>query len=303
MEEIPDDRISHRSLIPVHRVSRPDLLYDLQLLRSLEEANTQAARERRLNLPQPVSVKVGRRPVSELETTDINESCGGPVNGEVRTNIEEGTETMQFRTTVAATVLGFASVAALEVDARPGASKGQVVASELEQGRVIEKQDVAAVLENFKTYQSSRFGDRVCVVGVLRDEDGLYQSPYAYVSGASGGVVVWMRRLPYPGEFYQGRATHCLAHGDYLYVLLQVDTDSHQATNQTVVSVVKLDAASGRIVGNSEVRPEGVDRAASEWLSRREDVFRVEGDAIRVSGRYRLMDSDEIETFSTKVDL
>ena len=102
--------------------------------------------------------------------------------------------------------------------------------------------------DDFKLYQSVVFGDRRCAVEAVTDEDGLHQRPYVCVSDSSTSRISWIRRLGYPTEFYQGRATHCLAHKGSPYVILQADTDSHQATNQTVVSVVKLDIGSGDVL-------------------------------------------------------
>lgn len=210
---------------------------------------------------------------------------------------------MRLSAKIAPALMAVTGIAITTVSASPDVPNSHPSERDIEQGRAIETRDVPSILKHLTKYQSTTFGKRACVVGALADEDGLYQSPYVYVTSASTDRVDWMRRLPYPAEFYQSRATHCLAHGDYVYVLLQVDTDSHQATNQTIVSVVKLDARSGRLVTAREVAIDGVGRGASRWLNRSEDVFQVEGNSIRVSGRYRNMDSDEIEAFSTTVDL
>ncbi|SEP09125.1 hypothetical protein SAMN02800692_3595 [Luteibacter sp. UNC138MFCol5.1] len=160
---------------------------------------------------------------------------------------------------------------------------------------------VRPAIDHFRRYDSAGFGDRRCTVGASTDEDGLNQRPYVFVSDVASRKIVWGRYIPFAREFYEGRATHCLAHDGHLYVLLQVDTDSHQATNQTIVSVVKMRESDGEVIRIVENRLHGVTGAVTEWVSHREGTFRVENDHILVAGSYRKLDSEDIKTFSTVV--
>ncbi len=209
----------------------------------------------------------------------------------------ERSESVQLKKVVV-TLVAVISVNSSEVVAHQSADGLAVPQAVAGMGKESRADDLRAPPAHFKTYEAVTFGSGTCTVGAS-DEDGFYQRPYILVSEGADRRTVWSRELSVPRDFYQGRATHCLAHGGHLYVLLQMDTDSHQATNQTIVSVAKLTMTDGSVVGIVENRLPDTTGAVTEWVSGRNGVFRVDGDRIFISGSYRNLDSDEIKTFST----
>ncbi|SEW06405.1 hypothetical protein [Luteibacter sp. 329MFSha] len=208
---------------------------------------------------------------------------------------------MHSKTPLAAALVAAISVCSIDVVANPALSSYTFVENTVEANDRHQPDEVPPAVDHFRRYDSAGFGDRRCTVGASTDEDGLNQKPYVFVSDIASRKVVWGRYIPFAREFYEGRATHCLAHDGHLYVLLQVDTDSHQATNQTIVSVVKMRESDGEVIRIVENRLHGVTGAVTEWVSHREGAFRVENDHILVAGSYRKLDSEDIKTFSTVV--
>jgi hypothetical protein len=137
-------------------------------------------------------------------------------------------------------------------------------------------------------------GDKKCVVGNVQDEDWTYSHAYVYLSGEVGKGSQWVRRLDIPEEFFGGRATHCLYSGEFLYVLLQLDTYAAVSMNQGIVHVVKLDLEGGAVLAETPISIAEATQNYSAWV-RRGESFRQEGDQIRVSGMYRYLHLDEAE--------
>jgi hypothetical protein len=88
-----------------------------------------------------------------------------------------------------------------------------------------------------------------------------------------------------PRRVYQGRATHCVASIDALYVLVQMDTDSHALTDQTVLEVVKLDRFTGRVTARSGFVGPDTATACTAWVDEGAGHFTFERRKLIISGR------------------
>jgi uncharacterized protein YecT (DUF1311 family) len=97
-EDIHGEAARPSSLIPVHKLSTPDPLYDMQLMRALKMANEQTVRELGPLPPGGLPVAPKRR----LMTADLNTHSVGPIN-------EKEDEEMEFRQMALATVLSTAA--------------------------------------------------------------------------------------------------------------------------------------------------------------------------------------------------
>jgi hypothetical protein len=126
--------------------------------------------------------------------------------------------------------------------------------------------------------------------------------PYVYLTAGSGRRVQWVRDLLTSEGFYEGRATHCLRGGDFLYVLVQLDKYAASSVNKAVLRVVKLELQDGSKVLESPVEVPGAGRGYSAWVWG-DDDFRQVGDKIIVDGSYRYVDAEESLPFSAEVPL
>ena len=143
--------------------------------------------------------------------------------------------------------------------------------------------------DHFTPYTSEPIGDnRICVAGRTTNADGMNQKPVAYVGEQASKRVLWIARLDMPADMYQSRATHCARHGDSLYILLQSDTQSEQTLSQTLLRVVKLNAASGAMQLQQDV---DVPSAYSVWVDEGANHFAWNGDRLVITG-HDLLDAD-----------
>jgi hypothetical protein len=151
----------------------------------------------------------------------------------------------------------------------------------------------ARIPKDFRRRVSIPVGEgRHCVVGYVQDEDWTYSHPYVYLTSATGGRPVWVKKLKIPEDFFGGRVTHCLRSGDFLYVLLQLDTYASASLNQGIVHVVKLDLESGAVLAETPIVIPEAKHNYSAWVWGK-DGFRQEGGEIRVVGMYRYMNRND----------
>ena len=142
--------------------------------------------------------------------------------------------------------------------------------------------------------------NRVCVAGRTTDADGVNQKPVAYAVEQTSKHIFWIARLDVPADMYQSRATHCARHGDSLYILLQSDTQSEQSLSQTLLRVVKLDAASGTMQLQQDI---DVPAAYSIWVDEGANHFAWNGDRLVITG-HDLLDADHARqaTFTLRLN-
>lgn len=129
---------------------------------------------------------------------------------------------------------------------------------------------------------------QTCEVGAKSDQDGLNERPVVYLAKAAGGYA-WHVQLHIPKDMYQGRATHCTASADALYVLVQIDTQSEQSTSQTVLQVVQLNTKTGAVMALRPIEVPGAGGAYSAWVDDGADHFKFEGGKLVIKGSYELL--------------
>lgn len=144
---------------------------------------------------------------------------------------------------------------------------------------------------NFMSYASQAIGGgKLCVVGAVTDDDGLNEKPIVYMTDAKSKRIVWLDRLQLSPDTYQTRATHCTGMGAALVVLLQSDTQSQQTLSQTLLRVVRLDAATGGVQMQQALDVPG---AYTAWVDEGASHFQWIGSELMVSAAYRRNSSDD----------
>lgn len=146
---------------------------------------------------------------------------------------------------------------------------------------------------NLEIYATTTIGGGWrCEVGAKLAGDLLQEQPVVYLAKPVGKIA-WHKSLGVPEHFYQGRATHCVASGDQVYVLVQLDTDSRQSLNQTVLRVVALDRKTGAWIAGRDVDVPGTASAYTSWVDEGSRHFRLEGNRLVIAGEYQsLADRD-----------
>lgn len=141
-----------------------------------------------------------------------------------------------------------------------------------------------------------------CVVGAETDEDGMNQKPVAKLIGPRGQEL-WATALPFPADYYQGRATHCAASGGFMFVLLQLDTQPMQTQSQTHLQIAKLRLADGVAEKIIDIGVPGVSAAYSAWVSSPTSNFFLEAGKLIIVGEYTLFDGEgEHRHFRAAID-
>jgi len=83
--------------------------------------------------------------------------------------------------------------------------------------------------------------DKVCIVGnYLNDDDARVYGRIMLLS-ISQNKVLWQKKIAAPDRNINNNIIGCVGQGDFIYAVSNVDTDSHQATNTTLVYVYKFD--------------------------------------------------------------
>lgn len=129
---------------------------------------------------------------------------------------------------------------------------------------------------------------QLCKAGAKSDQDGMNERPVVYLSKATGGFA-WHVQLRIPKDMYQGRATHCVASGNQLYVLIQIDTQSQQTSSQTLLQVVELNRATGAVMAMRDIQVPGVSAAYSAWVDEGGDRFKLDENKLVIKGSYELL--------------
>ncbi|KAF1716642.1 hypothetical protein [Pseudoxanthomonas wuyuanensis] len=157
---------------------------------------------------------------------------------------------------------------------------------------------------SYVSYASTKLKDgQLCSTGILIDEDGMQQRPAVEMLDRNGAVL-WRNAIALPMDFYQARATHCVASGPDLFVLVQADTQSVQSLSQTMLEVVRLKSASGKVVSSQSVAVSDVHAAYSAWVEKEVSNFiLIANGSLQVSGHYKLMAAPEqIFSFVARID-
>ncbi|MEO8778321.1 MAG: hypothetical protein ABI389_06575 [Rhodanobacter sp.] len=160
---------------------------------------------------------------------------------------------------------------------------------------------ITQIPKSFSKYASESVGNgKRCIVGAVTDADGMNERAVVHLDDATDTRPTWVHRLNLPPHTYQSRATHCTYSGHSLYVLLQSDTQPEQTLSQTILSVAKLDPATGTVQIQRNIQVPG---AFSAWVDWGPDHFQGKGDALIVSGNNRPQSSpDQPTTFIVHVN-
>ena len=160
-----------------------------------------------------------------------------------------------------------------------------------------------SIPQGFSSYASEPIGHgATCHAGAVLDEDGMNQEPFVYLDDFDHRIR-WAVPVALPKDAYQARLTHCVRINDALYVLMQADTQQQQTLSQTLLQVVKLNAANGTVIGSAYVDVPGVDDAYSSWVDKGNKNFQVAKDKLIISGHYfRLTNPDDHKTFHVDID-
>ena len=155
--------------------------------------------------------------------------------------------------------------------------------------------------DHFTAYASASIGHgRRCVSGISTDEDGMKQTPVIYATNTTGKRLLWIARPELPADVYQSRATHCVGHGDALYVLLQSDTQASQSLSQTLLRVVKLNASLGTVQLQKDIEVPG---SYSAWVDKGATRFVWNGDRLVIHGNSRLAsDHERLQNFTVRLN-
>ncbi|SDG73045.1 MULTISPECIES: hypothetical protein [Rhodanobacteraceae] len=147
---------------------------------------------------------------------------------------------------------------------------------------------VVTVPKSFSAYGSTPFNGGECVAGAVTKE-GMNGRATVYVDDPTSHQVKWIKSIPLPPRRYQNRATHCVAIGDSLFVLVQTDMHQQTSLNQTLLSVVELSATDGTIKTTRDEELPGVEDAYSAWVDKGTEGFHEVSGQLKISGQYFLM--------------
>lgn len=158
----------------------------------------------------------------------------------------------------------------------------------------------ARVPASFSEYASAPMsnGGR-CVVGATTDDDGMNERPIAYATPANGKQPSWVDEFSLPSHVFQSRATHCASSDRALFVLLQSDTQSEQSLSQTLLRVVRIDPATGKVQAKRDIQIPGT---YSTWVTAGPSHFRWNGNSLIVSGQDKSQASAESPTFTIRMN-
>lgn len=145
----------------------------------------------------------------------------------------------------------------------------------------------AKVPKAFDLYGSTAVDGGECVAGDTTKE-GMDGRAFVYLKDAKTRQPRWVTAIPVGADFYQNRATHCFAMGGSLYVLIQSDTNQATSLSQTVLSVVELSPATGKVLASQYADVPGIDAAYSSWVDKGNEGFHEDHGQIKVSGQYFL---------------
>ncbi|HVI55557.1 MAG TPA: hypothetical protein VM621_10965 [Luteibacter sp.] len=146
----------------------------------------------------------------------------------------------------------------------------------------------AKLPKGFTAYGSAPIEGGECIAGNVTEE-GLDGRAFVYVKDARTQQPRWVAAIPLRSDWYQNRATHCFAMGGSLFVLVQSDTSQRSSISQTLLNVVELSPATGRILANQDADVPGVDAGYSSWVDKGNEGFHEDKGQIKISGQYFLM--------------
>lgn len=161
--------------------------------------------------------------------------------------------------------------------------------------------DSPSTEQAFERYGSASMRDGRCVVGA--ESDDLGQQTAVVVAEGKRGRRVWRTPIPRDPDYFQSRATNCTCTHAHCYVAIATDTASAVATSQTLLTVVKLDADSGRVLASRAVDElREAPNARSIWVDDPGGLTLKDGH-LELSVRWRVDPQDAPQTFHATIEL
>jgi hypothetical protein len=155
--------------------------------------------------------------------------------------------------------------------------------------------------KSFTAYGSAPVEGGECIAGDTTKE-GMNGRAFVYVKDARTQQPRWVTAIPVAPHWYQNRATHCLAMGESLFVLVQTDTNQATSLSQTLLTIVELSLVSGKILVTQDADVPSIDAAYSSWVDKGHEGFHEDHGKLVVAGNYFLMDDpDKHVPFMTKL--
>lgn len=163
-----------------------------------------------------------------------------------------------------------------------------------------ETPDAVGLPADFKRYASTPTPSGQCLAGALIDDLGLQKAVVMAIDAS--GRRRWMTQLPTTAGFYQSRATHCTCSKAACYAAIAIDTHPSPSVSQTLLSIAKLDPASGKHIADRPIEPTGAEHARSTWMGA-DDSLVIRGHALSLSGRWRSNAEDDPHRFDKTIQL
>ncbi|GAB5343231.1 hypothetical protein [Pseudomonas fluorescens] len=149
-------------------------------------------------------------------------------------------------------------------------------------------ESVIGLPKGYRGYGATPFEGGECVGGDVTQE-GMNGRATVYVDDPVAHQIKWVKTIPLPPRRYQNRATHCVAFGHSLFVLVQTDTHQQTSLSQTLLSVARLSSADGAIETTRDEELPGVEEAYSAWVDKGAQGFQEVSGQLKITGQYRLM--------------
>lgn len=145
-------------------------------------------------------------------------------------------------------------------------------------------------------YSRTRVGDGECVAGARVDDLGHQQ---ALVSGPdASGRAQWSAVIHHDADFSGNRATHCACDASACFVAVATDTQQPQTLSQTLLSIVRIDRRTGKVIGSRNIQQlPGATGLHSAWLTPGADNFTLGTRVIELRGQWRARAEDPAQEF------
>lgn len=196
-----------------------------------------------------------------------------------------------------------------DVQNSPSKSETVVPAAQGNAGPVNEPKDLKAM--NFEQLLPAdylvmakslmRNGD-VCLAGAKLADEGA-EAAHIYRINSEQQKIIWQTPIKLDADFYQNRLTHCSCNDTTCYALVATDTQPQQSLSQTLLSLVAISAADGKIIHQRPIgKIPGASDSMSAWVEPGDNNFVVKNNVIEINGKFRDMDSSNEQEFSLTVN-
>ena len=145
-------------------------------------------------------------------------------------------------------------------------------------------------------YGRIRVGDGECVAGARVDDLGHQQAVVSGPDASERGQ--WSAIIDHDADFSGNRATHCACNASACFVAVATDTQQPQSLSQTLLSVVRIDRRTGKVVGSRNIEQlPGASGLHSAWLTPGANNFTLGTRVIEMRGQWRSRAEDSAKEF------